>query len=174
MRRGQSGVGACRYRLEHIHCAESWRHDADDERSIRHDQCRIWRIRPDAGNTTPAGLAIFSYRSGGFWSARPAFRPPPSLRTGRIYAEVNSPLNTGLAIANPNDQTATINSFSQTVRARSRFRKHDHSAESATRQIPGPGTVQDFQRLDFSGHTQFYSRMFRSESLRFEVLLTHV
>src|SRR5262249_33377694 len=30
------------------------------------------------------------------------------LQTGRIYAEVNGPVNTGLAIANPNNQAATI------------------------------------------------------------------
>ena len=30
------------------------------------------------------------------------------LQSGRIYAEVNGPVNTGLAIANPNNQAATI------------------------------------------------------------------
>src|SRR5262245_22902976 len=64
------------------------------------------RIRPDAGSTAPAGVAIFSFHSGQYLASETSVPATASLRSGRIYAEVNLPLNTGLAIANPNDQTA--------------------------------------------------------------------
>src|SRR5262249_61018907 len=35
----------------------------------------------------------------------------PPLRTGRIYAEISGAVDTGVAIANPNDQAATINFY---------------------------------------------------------------
>ncbi len=66
------------------------------------------RIRADAGSTTPSGIAIFGFRQGGTLVAEagvPAFVP---VREGRIFAEVNGPVNTGLAMANPNDEPATI------------------------------------------------------------------
>ena len=67
------------------------------------------RIRADAGSTTPSGAAIFQFRDslGVLISEAgvPAARP---VREGRIFAEVNGPVNTGLAIANPNDGPAFI------------------------------------------------------------------
>ena len=67
------------------------------------------RIRAAAGSTTPSGLAIFQFRdSQGVLISEagvPATVPVPE---GRIFAEVNGPVNTGLAIANPNDLPATI------------------------------------------------------------------
>jgi hypothetical protein len=67
------------------------------------------RIRPNTGSTTPAGVAIFSYRSGANLVSETGVPATAAIRSGRIYAEVNGALDTGLAIANPNDQTATIN-----------------------------------------------------------------
>ena len=69
------------------------------------------RIRPDAGATTPSGLAIFASTQGGVLVAEagvPASRP---ISEGRIFAEVNAPVTTGLAMANPNNQDATIAFF---------------------------------------------------------------
>ena len=66
-------------------------------------------IRADAGSSTPSGIAIFQFRdSEGVLISEagvPAARP---VREGRIFAEVNGPVNTGLAIANPNDGPAFI------------------------------------------------------------------
>ena len=67
------------------------------------------RIRAAAGSTTPSGIAIFQFRDSdgvlvseaGVPAAEPVFE-------GRIFTEVNGPVNTGLAIANPNDVPATI------------------------------------------------------------------
>ena len=69
------------------------------------------RIRADAGSTTPSGIAIIGYSPGGTLISEagvPAFEP---VREGRIFAEVNGPVNTGLAIANPNDAPATIDFY---------------------------------------------------------------
>ncbi len=69
------------------------------------------RVRPDAGSTTPSGLAIFASTQGGVLVAEasvPASRP---ISEGRIVAEVNGPVTTGLAMANPNNQDATITFF---------------------------------------------------------------
>ena len=66
------------------------------------------RIQPGA-NTTPAGLAIFSYRPGSYLISETGVPATATLKSGRIYAEVNGPVETGLAIANPNGQPATIN-----------------------------------------------------------------
>ena len=67
------------------------------------------RIRAGAGSTTPSGVAIFQFRdSEGVLISEagvPAVKP---VQEGRIFAEVNGPVNTGLAIANPNDGPTTI------------------------------------------------------------------
>jgi sugar lactone lactonase YvrE len=69
------------------------------------------RIQPSAGSATPAGLAIFGYHSGKYLISEAGVPATAALSSGRIYAEVNGTVDTGLAIANPNNQTATINFF---------------------------------------------------------------
>ena len=71
------------------------------------------RIQPVSTNSTPAGLAIFGLTEGGVLVTEAAVPVSPLIQTGRIYAEVNGPVNTGVAIANPNASDATI-SFSFT------------------------------------------------------------
>lgn len=66
------------------------------------------RIRPSAGATTPSGMAIFGFRQAGVLVTEAAVPASVLLQSGRIYAEVNGPVDTGVAIANPNSQTATI------------------------------------------------------------------
>src|SRR5204863_2464979 len=66
------------------------------------------RIQLSAGSATPAGLVIFSYRPGTTLVSETSVPATTTLKSGRIYAEVNGPANTGLAVANPNNQTATI------------------------------------------------------------------
>ena len=69
------------------------------------------RVRPAAGSAAPSGLAVFGYRQNGVLVTEAAVTATPAVTSGRIYAEVNGPVNTGLAIANPNDQAATITFF---------------------------------------------------------------
>ena len=67
------------------------------------------RIRADAGSSTPAGIAIFQFRdSEGVLISEAGVPASEPVLEGRIFAEVNGPVNTGLAIANPNDVPATI------------------------------------------------------------------
>ncbi len=69
------------------------------------------RIRADAGSTTPSGIAIIGYRPGGVLVAEAGVPASEPVREGRIFAEVNGPVNTGLALANPNDAPATIDFY---------------------------------------------------------------
>ena len=69
------------------------------------------RIRPDSGATTPSGIAIFGFRQGGVLLSEAGVPAAEPIQEGRIFAEVNGPVNTGLAIANPNDVTATISFY---------------------------------------------------------------
>ena len=66
------------------------------------------RIQPAAGSTTPTGVAIFGGRSNNVLFTEAGVPAAPLLRSARIYAEINVSVNTGLAIANPNSQTANI------------------------------------------------------------------
>jgi sugar lactone lactonase YvrE len=68
-------------------------------------------VQTDSAATAPSGLAIYSYRSGNVLVSETSVPATPTLTSGRIYAEVNGPLDTGIAIANPNNQTATIQFF---------------------------------------------------------------
>jgi hypothetical protein len=67
------------------------------------------RIATTAG-TTPSGVAIFGYRPAGVLVTEAGVPDSPLITSGRIYGEVSSTgiVNTGLAIANPNDQTTTV------------------------------------------------------------------
>ncbi len=78
------------------------------------------RIRPDAGRSTPSGIAIFGFRQGGVLIAEAGVPATEPVREGRIFAEVRGPVNTGLAMANPNDAPATI-LFHFTDNERGRF-----------------------------------------------------
>jgi hypothetical protein len=69
------------------------------------------RIQPNSGSTTPAGLAIFGLRQGGTLVTEAGVPASPLITFGRIYAEIEGSVNTGLAIANPNDQAALLNFF---------------------------------------------------------------
>ncbi|HEV8129751.1 MAG TPA: SBBP repeat-containing protein [Acidobacteriota bacterium] len=69
------------------------------------------RIQPNPGSTTPAGLAIFGLRQGGVLVTEAGVPASPLIRSGRIYATVEGQANTGVAIANPNDQQVVISYF---------------------------------------------------------------
>jgi sugar lactone lactonase YvrE len=69
------------------------------------------RVQPTPGSMTPAGLAIYGFHRDGFLVSETGVPATAPITAGRIYAEVNPPVDTGLAIANPNGQTATINFF---------------------------------------------------------------
>ena len=70
------------------------------------------RIRAEAGSSTPSGIAIFQFRdSDGVLISEAGVPASEPVQEGRIFAEVNGPVNTGLAIANPNEMPATISFY---------------------------------------------------------------
>jgi hypothetical protein len=65
-------------------------------------------IRPDAGSVTPTGFAKLGFRANGVLVSQttmPALLPSGG---GINFVEADGPINTGLVIANPSDQTATM------------------------------------------------------------------
>jgi hypothetical protein len=59
----------------------------------------------------PSGLAIFSYRQNGVLVSEAGVPASTAMLRGRIYANVSGSVNTGIALANPNDSQATISFF---------------------------------------------------------------
>src|SRR5262249_50748111 len=69
------------------------------------------RLRPDSGQTAPAGLEIFGFQRVGVLVSEasvPAVRPA---RAGRLPADIGANINTGIAIANPNDEPANVSFY---------------------------------------------------------------
>jgi uncharacterized repeat protein (TIGR01451 family) len=69
------------------------------------------RVQPNSQNTAPAGVAIFGFRQNGILVTEAGVPASQLIQSGRIYAEVNGPVNTGIAIANPNPTQATISFY---------------------------------------------------------------
>ena len=67
----------------------------------------------DAPVFNPQGLAIFSFRQDDIVISEATVPATTAIQRGILYAEVNGPVRTGIAISNPGDQPATI-SFSYT------------------------------------------------------------
>jgi NHL repeat len=68
-------------------------------------------ILPDTGSTVPAGLAIFGFRKNGVLISETSVPAAPLIQSGRMYAEMNGSVDTGIALANPNEQSATISFY---------------------------------------------------------------
>ena len=66
------------------------------------------RIEPSAGSAAPSGVAIFGFTQNGVLVSEAGVPASALIQEGRIFAEVNGPVNTGIAIANPNDGAVTI------------------------------------------------------------------
>jgi len=94
------------------------------------------RIQPDAGNTTPSGVAIFGGRTNGVLVSETGVPATPALAAGRIYAEVAGAVNTGLAIANPTDSAANVTFFFTDAAGT--------DLGSGTTQIPANGQIAKF------------------------------
>ena len=106
------------------------------------------RIIADSGNTTPSGIAIFGLRMNSVLVNEAGVPASPLTQNGRIYAEVNGRLDTGIAIANPATRVATI-SFS--------FTKSDGTDFGAGRlTIPAGGQLARFlDQAPFNSGTGF-------------------
>jgi hypothetical protein len=56
-------------------------------------------------------LSFISYRQANVLVTEPGFAASVPIRAGRIYTEVGAGLNTGIALANPNSQAATVSIY---------------------------------------------------------------
>ena len=69
------------------------------------------RIQTEGNSFAAAGMAVFSFAPDGIVIAEATVPAVVPVMSGRIYAEVEGAVNTGVAIANPSDQAATVSFF---------------------------------------------------------------
>ena len=69
------------------------------------------KVSTDPGAQPPSGLAIIDFRENNLLVNEAGVPASGVITSGRIYAEISSTVNTGIAIANPTNQTATITFF---------------------------------------------------------------
>src|SRR5262249_43182239 len=69
------------------------------------------KVNPNPGTQPPSGLAIIDFRENNLLVSELGVPASGLITSGRIYAEISSTINTGIAIANPTNQTATITFF---------------------------------------------------------------
>jgi hypothetical protein len=100
-------------------------------------------IQPNAGSAAPSGVAIFGFRQNNILVSEAGVPASQAIRSGRIYAEVNGPVNTGVAIANPNNQPVTISFY---------FTNSSGDFGHDTTTIPAYGQIAAFlDRKPFNG-----------------------
>jgi hypothetical protein len=68
-------------------------------------------VQPVGGSTAPAGVAIFGYRENGVLVSEAGVPASSLMQAGRTFAEWNGPVNTGIALANPNPVPADISFY---------------------------------------------------------------
>jgi hypothetical protein len=90
---------------------------------------------PNLGAQLPAGLAIIDFRERNILVSEAGVPGTGEIQTGRVYAESGGAANTGIAIANPNPTTATIQFFFTDS-------THDFGGGSVT--IPPNGQIAKF------------------------------
>jgi hypothetical protein len=69
------------------------------------------KVSPNPGAQPPSGLAIIDFRENNVLVSEAGVPASGLITSGRIYAEISSTINTGIAIANPTNQTATVTFF---------------------------------------------------------------
>jgi hypothetical protein len=68
-------------------------------------------IHPDTGSATPSALAICGFHQNNVLVTEAGVPASPLVQSGRIYAEINEAVKTGLALVNPNSEPATVSFF---------------------------------------------------------------
>jgi hypothetical protein len=69
------------------------------------------KVSPSSGAQIPSGLAVIGFRQNNVLVSEAGVPGSGLITSGRIYAEISGAINTGVAIANPTNQTATITFF---------------------------------------------------------------
>ena len=66
------------------------------------------RVDPDTGAFPPSGVAIFGFTKDGVLVSEAAVPASVATHGGRIFAEVDGAITTGIAMANPNDEAVWV------------------------------------------------------------------
>jgi hypothetical protein len=69
------------------------------------------RLQPTTLSATPDGIVVFSSRVQGTLVSEVSIPAAPLMQSGRLYAEMNATVRTGIAIVNPNETSATISFY---------------------------------------------------------------
>ncbi|HEY2933147.1 MAG TPA: hypothetical protein VGK99_15510 [Acidobacteriota bacterium] len=93
------------------------------------------RVRPNTGSTSPYGVAIFGLRQNGVLVSEAGVAATPLIQNGRIAAEIDGPVNTGLALANATSQAAAVSFF---------FSDQSGNFDQGTTTIPPGGQIAAF------------------------------
>ena len=119
-------------------------------------------IQPNIGLPTPSGVAIVGFRQNNVLVSEASTPASSLIRAGRIYAEIDGPVNTGLAIANPNDQPATVSFYFTDARG-------DFGSGSAV--IPAKGQIAKFlNEAPFNGRASLSGTLTFSSSVPVAVI----
>ena len=101
-------------------------------------------IRSESGST-PSGLAIFGFRQNNVLVTEAGVPASPLIQNGRTYAEMNATVTTGLAIANPGNEPATISFY---------FTDSSGSFGTGTTMVAGRGQIAAFlNEAPFNGRS---------------------
>src|SRR5688572_15223120 len=65
-------------------------------------------VNADAGKNVPSGNLVFGFVQNSVLVSETAVPSSPPVRSAQLFAEISQAVNCGLAIANPNGQTATV------------------------------------------------------------------
>jgi hypothetical protein len=68
-------------------------------------------VTAGSGGASPSGLALIDYRPDGILVSEAGVPASAPVLRGRIFAEVAGAINTGFAVANPNESEATVSFF---------------------------------------------------------------
>jgi len=120
--------------------------------------------RVQSSGAAGSGLEFIAYRQANTLITEPAFPGSAPIRSGRIYAEMSAPVNTGIALANPNTQAASVSvvfsdangadfsSASFTIPANSQIAGFLHEAPFSTSSVTTQRSFTEVRTFTFSSN----------------------
>jgi hypothetical protein len=76
------------------------------------------RVVSNSSSFAVGGVAIIGYRPNGILVSEAGVPASPQITSGRVYTEISNTLNTGIALANPTSNDATVNFYFTDVTGR--------------------------------------------------------
>src|SRR5215471_2782275 len=65
-------------------------------------------VQSEGGTSSPTGIALFGVKSDGILVSEAGVSPATPMRSGRMFAEIQAGVKTGIALSNPTNQDASI------------------------------------------------------------------